>query len=1009
MHHFWRARSFSALFFAATILAAVFLTAACDTSTPYASARQVTSRDELVKGKRALGDLGDFVLSNGRIRAVIQGNTPSRGMSTFGGALIDLDLERPDDVAAGDEVNLSGDDGVADIFPAFLLRGLKPDDVFIKADGSDGGPAIVTVRGRGDEFMTMVKAVNDLLLSDDLYFEVDYILDPVLPDAPAHEGRSLRLRVTARNASETNTVKLATESMPVGFGLVVLMGAGQPLFLPGKAGFDLRYALIDAYADPPTLPAIAGVVTRAIVTSGERVSYAMAPEPSRNNFVWHKRDRYEDATDDSLIIPFVADSFTGAFFHTPPSTLAPGESTSFDVRVFVGSGDVASAMDLLWKHRGEAVGTFSAQVLEEVSQTPVRGATVTLTEIDSDKVLASCRTEDTGRCTALVQPGRYRASVAMRHRPTRHSEVFEIAVDGTHHETLSIGRTARLTATVIDADSGRPLPAKLSIIGRYGEEHVGKSTEEFLFDPRLGEPFRYTDMVADDAADPSTREYLEHTFYTGARGVGATEVLPGTYRVVASRGIAYDLAETEVTVEPGGKADVDFALRHVAKSPGYVHSDLHLHSVKSIDSDLSLEDRAITCAAEGLEVATMSDHNFITDLEPAAVATSLRDWLLPMVGLEMTTLELGHFNGFPLVYDPGAITHGSFDWYLTPAQQIFDGMRALSACGSDETVIQVNHPRDGNMGYFNAFALDEDASPRLPTAMMSPSGPEFALEHWSEDFDALEILNGKHTEYIHSLRVPLDYAPPADKPHIVPGEIYRDETGSVVNPGGFDDWMALLRKGRTYVGMANSDSHDFLTSEAGYGRSLVRVGRNPESMRALDQCELTRAIRQGAVMMTNGPMVDLTVNGAPTGTLATTENGKVTLRIDVWAAPWIDVSRVYLYDSSGNRELVPLDATPDPDGVRRLSTRLEKTLNADDFFLVEVEGERSLWPVVPGLEQPPLMIADAVGSLLDAFGMAEESDPALALTTVHPIQPWAMTNPVWVDADGDGMSFGKRR
>ena len=59
MHHFWRARSFSALFFAATILAAVFLTAACDTSTPYASARQVTSRDELVKGKRALGDLGD--------------------------------------------------------------------------------------------------------------------------------------------------------------------------------------------------------------------------------------------------------------------------------------------------------------------------------------------------------------------------------------------------------------------------------------------------------------------------------------------------------------------------------------------------------------------------------------------------------------------------------------------------------------------------------------------------------------------------------------------------------------------------------------------------------------------------------------------------------------------------------------------------------------------------------------------------------------------------------------
>ena len=989
------------LFTAAT---ALLMSTACNESTPYASARQVTSRGDLVKGKRALGDLGDFVLSNGRIRAVIQGNTPSRGMSTFGGALIDLDLERPGAAASAAS---AGDDGVADIFPAFLLRGLKPDDVFIKSDGSDGGPAIVTMRGKGEEFMTMVKAVNDLMLSDDFYYEVDYILDPVLPDAPAHEGRSLRLHITATNASPTETISLATQTMPIGFGLVVLMGAGQPLFLPGKAGFDLRYALIDAYAHPPALPAIAGVVTRAIVTSGEKVSYAMAPERSRNNFVWHKRELYEDATDDSLIIPFVADSFTGAFFHTPPAKLAPGESTTFDVRIFIGSGDVASAMDLLWKYRGEPVGTFSAEVREEVSQVPVKGATVTLTEIATDKVLASCRTEASGRCTALVQPGRYRASVAMRHRATRHSDAFEIEVGKTRHVQLAIGRSARLTATVIDADTGQPLPAKISLVGRYGAEHAGEPTEAFLFDPRLGEPFRYTDMVADDPSDPATLEYLEHVFYTGASGTGASEVLPGTYRAVASRGIAYDLAEAELTVAPGSSANIALSLRRVAEAPGYVHSDLHLHSVKSIDSDLSLEDRALTCAAEGLEVATMTDHNFVTDLGPATVATSLGDWLLPMIGLELTTLELGHFNGYPLRYGPGAITHGSFDWYQAPAQQIFDGLRALAACPSEATVVQVNHPRDGNMGYFNAFALDEQAAPRLPTAMMSPSGPEFALDNWSEDFDALEILNGKHTEYIHSLRVPLDYQPPSSKPHIVPGEIYRDAAGSAVYPGGFDDWMALLRKGRTYVGMANSDSHDFLTSEAGYGRSLVRIGRKPATMRDLDKCELARAIRAGGVMMTNGPLVELTVNGAPTGALVTAEDGRVTIRIDVWAAPWIDVARVYLYDAAGNREAIPL--TPADDGLIRLSATLDKTLGADDFFLVEVEGDKSLWPVVPGLEQPPLMIADAVGSLLEAFGMADDADSALALKTVHPMMPWAMTNPVWVDVDGDGASFGKKR
>ncbi|MDR0965889.1 MAG: CehA/McbA family metallohydrolase [Myxococcales bacterium] len=992
----------TALLFGLLGLFGLFALPACNESTPFASARQITSRDELVTGPRALGEVGDFVLSNGRIRAVIQGNTPSRGMSTFGGALIDLDLERPPGEPGGD--------GVADIFPSFLLRGLKPDEVFVKADGSDGGPAIVTVRGKGKEFMTMVKALNDLLLSEHFTYEVDYVLDPVLPSAPAHEGRSLRVHVTATNASETETISLATETMPVGFGFVILMGADQPLFLPGKAGFDLRYALLDAYAHPPPLPALAGVVTRALVTSGERVSYALAPaEPSRSNFIWHKRALYEDATDDSLILPFVADSFTGAFFHTPPAQLRPGESTTFDVRFFVGSGDVASALDLLWKHRGERVGTFAADVREEVSLTPVEGAVVTLTEVTTDKILASCRTQASGRCTALVQPGRYRASVVKRHRATRHSGEFDIVADATHGERLSIGQRGQVTARVIDADTGQPLPAKISLIGRYDAAHAGQPTQTFLFDPRLGEPFRYTDMIEDDPIDLSTLEYLEHVFYTGASGAGATEVLPGTYRAVVSRGIAYDLAEQVVTVGPDGAAHVELALRRVANAPGYVHSDLHLHSKRSIDSNLSLEDRAITAAAEGLEVATMTEHNMVTDLRPATEITGLGEWLLPMVGLELTTLELGHFNGYPLRYDPGSVRHGSFDWYETAAQQIFDGLRGLAACPADATVVQVNHPRDSNMGYFNAFSLDEWATPRPASGMIVPSGPEFELENWSEDFDALEILNGKHTELIHSLRVPQSYVPPANKPHIVPGELYRDETGKVVWPGGFEDWMALLRQGKPRVGMSNSDSHEAQTSEPGYGRSLVRLGRDVSTMRDLDTCEVTRAVRAGGVMMTNGPLVELTVNGAGTGALASAPGGQVTIQIDVWAAPWIDVARVYLYDAAGNREsIAPLPEAVDGDGVRRLSVRLDRTLSADDFFLVEVEGDRSLWPVVPGLEVPLLMISDAVGSLLDAFGMADDTDPALTIQGLHPVTPWAMTNPIWVDVDGDGVSFGKR-
>ena len=59
------------------------------------SARQATSRAQLVGGERALGDIGDYVLENERIRVVVQGPGYSRGFGVYGGSLIDADRRRP--------------------------------------------------------------------------------------------------------------------------------------------------------------------------------------------------------------------------------------------------------------------------------------------------------------------------------------------------------------------------------------------------------------------------------------------------------------------------------------------------------------------------------------------------------------------------------------------------------------------------------------------------------------------------------------------------------------------------------------------------------------------------------------------------------------------------------------------------------------------------------------------------------------------------------------------------
>src|SRR5215210_3217995 len=80
------------------VLAASAILALCatcsSTTPPHASAIKIGSREQLIGGLRALGDVGDFKISNGIIHAIIQDIGNSRGPGAFGGSLIDVDLVR---------------------------------------------------------------------------------------------------------------------------------------------------------------------------------------------------------------------------------------------------------------------------------------------------------------------------------------------------------------------------------------------------------------------------------------------------------------------------------------------------------------------------------------------------------------------------------------------------------------------------------------------------------------------------------------------------------------------------------------------------------------------------------------------------------------------------------------------------------------------------------------------------------------------------------------------------
>src|SRR4051812_25590791 len=148
--------------------------AACDDKPAPASAVQVSTRAELIGGKRALGEIGDFKLSNGIIHAIVQNVGFSRGFRAFGGSLIDVGLVR-----AGKSSSTQGpvgNDYFTEMFPAFFLKAVEPSKVEVLSDGSaPGSAAVIRVSGEGGDFLSIVNPINGLLIPKvKTQYTVDY-------------------------------------------------------------------------------------------------------------------------------------------------------------------------------------------------------------------------------------------------------------------------------------------------------------------------------------------------------------------------------------------------------------------------------------------------------------------------------------------------------------------------------------------------------------------------------------------------------------------------------------------------------------------------------------------------------------------------------------------------------------------------------------------------------------------------------------------------------------------
>ena len=477
-----------------------------------------------------------------------------------------------------------------------------------------------------------------------------------------------------------------------------------------------------------------------------------------------------------------------------------------------------------------------------------------------------------------------------------------------------------VTPPLTDLTLTLPAPATLEVTVRDHDDQLIPAQLTVWREPGTASPFAPDDVRI--GPDPgSNRSALAYIIEPAT----PVRLPPGRYRAVASRGYSYELDEATLDLEPGEVLPLELTLTRAVDTTGWLAADMHLHGRWSSDSDVPYHARVRQAAANDVALPMLTEHAYVGDLMSAAMEAGVDEWVTPIPAQEVTTFEYGHFNAFPLVYDPDLPSGGAVFEHGRPGTELFSAMRAQQP---EPVVIQVNHPRSQLpfFAYFDYIGLD------------SATGEARNPARFTTNWDLIEVFNGRCV-------------------------------GSANNDEALLDWIRLTNLGWKKTLSSGSDSH---SEGGGLGHPRGWIALEQAALE-LDPQAIVEPLLNRQTFVSCGPFVRFSAaDGAGMGELTTVdEDGEVAFAVEVWAPTWIGVTEVRLWENG-----VPVqteafaDAYRGPDATtpaRRFDGVMRHTPSADAWYAIEVVGTGSLAPVELG------------------------------------DTPYALTNPIEVDQDGDGV------
>lgn len=909
-----------------------------------ATASLVERGDQLIGGGAAHGRIGDFVMQNDRLRVVIQ--QPGRWIAPipYGGNIIDADIVRSG--AGRDEFGKMG------LIYAFG-RTMNVSKVEVLQDGKNGGYAMIAASGTDavvdyvnvknvlNEFLGDVKLVRDPDTAIPVTMTTYYVLSP-------GENRVRVLTAFCNDSKEVVTMQV---------GDLLEQGGVSEAFNPESCTNGL--GVKDCFVDPSSW---VGYQADAVAYGYRAYKFNDSKTPASNALlsIAGIAGVLADGENQAGLLAWVDENATrrpGAF-----GVLA-GDKRVFLRDFFVGRdlAELSSTM-LALDASAKSRATFTTQKADG-SVAPNTRVTVKVAE--SGRMQTLVVTDDRGIGKVDLKPGNYLVGAGALGHAIENLTALSVPSNGTAESTLKLGPSRTLSVSITDP---------------FGAPLTGKVIVRCTNPPCVDQLIDYRSYV-DVESQPSD---LQAIVYVGATGTAQIALPPGEYEVLATRGMEYS-AFPDTYPTTGQRVDLtasnqslSVTLAQVIDSTGWISADLHVHAMSSPDSAIGNALRAVSFAAEGVDVLVSTDHDFVTDYAPVLADLQLTNVMSSMIGSEVTPFDFGHHNVFP-IRKGDSFNGDAFDWAggdgaTLRLDQLYAGLRERDPNG----LIQMNHPRGSPGGALTMMRIDTatgstHADPATFRQEPHPAATASDTKLFSSDFDAIEVMNG-----------------------------------TAASTAVMNDWMTFMSRGLLKVATGVSDTHDAYKVVGGYGRTWVRVD-------SFTPTNFATALKQRRATFSSGPFVTLTAkvvggDGTVFHVGDTVSGTQLELTVDVQAPEWMQFDSIEVHTHSPGREalngvsndtlvptdaalkktydptMLPIEAVPGLNGfnARRVHVRETFIVNAtsDTWFVAMVRASTACRTLVP-------LAWDGVSC-------------SGANCTASSSRASALTNAILVDADGSG-------